>query len=125
MLLEEQSNTQQQLRTDEPWREEELFHTISRSMSMKAISRARIRLSNLIQVIPTANKFEILAKVNDSNEAMGSTSTSKINNATSIKSKKNDQKKIQQSLQTIQGNKKLERRWQRKARGQPCKKMCN
>jgi hypothetical protein len=54
MLLEEQSNTQQQqLRTDEPWREEELFHTMSRSTSMKATSRAGIRLSNLIQVIPT------------------------------------------------------------------------
>jgi len=47
---------------------------------MKATSTAGIRPSNLIQVIPTANKFEILAKVNDSNEAMGSTSTSIINN---------------------------------------------
>ena len=114
ILLEEQSITQQQqMRTDEPWREEELFHTISRSTSMKATSRAGIRPSNLIQVIPTANKFEILAQVNDSNEAMGWTSSSITNNATSIKFRKNDQKKIQQSLQKTQGNKKLERRWQR------------
>jgi len=57
ILLEEQSNTQQkQLRTDKPWREEELFHTITRSTLMKAISRAGIRSSSLIQVIPTANK---------------------------------------------------------------------
>jgi len=80
---------------------------------MKATSRAGIRPSNLIQVIPTANKFDILSKVNDSNEAMGSTSTSIINNATSIEFKKNDQKKVQQSQQTTQGNKTLERRRQR------------
>ena len=113
ILLEEQSNTQQQqLRTEEPCREE-LFHTTSRNTSMKITLRAGIRPSNLIQVIPTANKFEILSKVNDSNEATCSTSTSIINNATSRKFKKNSQKKTQQSLQTTQGKKKLERKRQR------------
>jgi len=113
ILLEEQSNTQQQqLRTEEPCREE-LFHTTSRNTSMKITLRAGIRPSNLIQVIPTANKFEILSKVNDSNEATCSTSTSIINNATSRKFKKNSQKKTQQSLQTTQRKKKLERKRQR------------
>jgi hypothetical protein len=58
---------------------------------MKAMPRTRIRRSNLIQVIPIANKFEILANVNESNEATCSTSASVVSNVTSIKSKKNDQ----------------------------------
>jgi hypothetical protein len=90
ILLEEHSITQQQqLRTDEP-RKEELFHPISRGTSIKAISRAGIRRSNLVQVIPTANKFEILANVNESNETMCLMSASIVSNVTSIKSKKND-----------------------------------
>jgi hypothetical protein len=56
ILLEEKSITQQQqLRTDEFGREEELFHPISKGTSMKATSRAGNRWNNLIQVIPTAN----------------------------------------------------------------------
>jgi bacterioferritin (cytochrome b1) len=44
ILLEEQSIIQQQqLRTDEPRREEESFHPIPRSTSMKAMSRTGIR----------------------------------------------------------------------------------
>jgi hypothetical protein len=80
---------------------------------MKAISRAGIRRSNLIQVIPTANKFEILANVNESNETMCSMSASNVSNVTSIKSKKNEQKKIQRFLQKTQGNNNLGRRRQR------------
>jgi hypothetical protein len=66
ILLEEQSMTQQQqLKLDEPRSEEELFHPISRGALMETTARAGIRQSNLIQIIPTANKFEILAKIND------------------------------------------------------------
>ena len=113
ILLEQQSITQQQqLRTDESRREKELFHPISRGTSMKATSRAAIRRSNLIQVIPTANKFEILVNMNDSNETECPTRVLPASNVTSKKFKKKDQKKTQRSLQKTQGNNNLERRWQ-------------
>jgi hypothetical protein len=111
ILLEEKSITQQQqLRTDELGREEELFHPISKGTSMKATSRAGNRWNNLIQVIPTANKFEILVNMNDSNETECQTSVLTASNVTSKKFKKKDQKKTQRSLQNTQGNNNLGRR---------------
>jgi len=80
---------------------------------MKATSRVGIRRSNLIQVIPTANKFEILVNMNDSNLTECLTSVLTTSNVTSDKFKKKDQKKTQQLLQKTQGNNKPERRRQR------------
>ena len=86
ILLEEQSVTQQQqLRADESRTEEELFHVISRGTSMKTTSRVGIRRSSLIQVIPTANKFEILVNMNDSNLTECPTSVLTASNVTSEK----------------------------------------
>jgi len=58
---------------------------------METTPRAGIRQSNLIQIIPTANKFELLDKINDSSEKICLKRASIISSVTSIKSKKNVQ----------------------------------
>ena len=99
ILLEEQSITQQQQPgTDDSRREDELFHSVSKGSSMKKTTRTGIRQSNLIQVIPTANKFEILASMHDSKETECLTSVPTAGNVTSKKFKTKDQKKIQRSF---------------------------
>jgi hypothetical protein len=114
ILLEEQFITrQQQMKTDEPRGEEELFHPLSRGTSMKVALRVGPRQNNLIQVIPTANKFGILANMNDSNETEYPTNVLTASNITSRKHKKKDQKMTQQSLQKSHGNNNLGRRRQR------------
>jgi hypothetical protein len=76
-------------------------------------ARTGINWSNITQVIPIANKFEILSDMNESKEVTCSTSASIINNVTPIKSKKKCQKKTQRFLQKAQGNKNLGRRRQK------------
>jgi hypothetical protein len=73
---------------DEPRSEEELFYPISRGALKETTARAGIRQSNLTQIIPTANKFEILAKINDSSEEICLKRASIVSSVTSIKSKK-------------------------------------
>ena len=80
---------------------------------MKATLRAGIRRSNLIQVILTANKFEILVNMNDSNLTECPTSILTASNVNSEKFKKKDQKKTQRLLRKTQGNNKPGRRRQR------------
>jgi hypothetical protein len=64
ILLEEQSTAQQQQRANER-REEVCFHPIPRGTSMKA--KTGVNWNNITQVIPIANKFEILSNVNELN----------------------------------------------------------
>jgi uncharacterized protein YhfF len=75
---------------------------------MKAASKAGLRRNNLIQVIPTASKFEILVNKNEC-----PTSVLTASNITSRKYKKKDQKMTQRSLLKTHGNNNLGRRQQR------------
>jgi hypothetical protein len=114
ILLEEQFITrQQQMETDEYRGEDELFHPLSRGTSAKVAPRTEPRQNNLIQVIPIANKFEILANMNDSNETEYPTNVWTASNITSRKHKTKDQKMTQRSLQKSHGNNNLGRRRQR------------
>jgi hypothetical protein len=89
ILLEEQYITrQQQIKTDESRGEDELFHPLSRFTSTKVAPRMGPEQNNLIQVIPTANKFEMLASMNDSNETQYPTYVWTARNITSRKTKK-------------------------------------
>jgi RNase H-fold protein (predicted Holliday junction resolvase) len=71
---------------------EESFFPVSRGGSIKASSRVGIKRHNLIQVIPTTNKFEVLANLNDISEASSASSEGHI---TSRNFKKKNQKKTQ------------------------------
>jgi hypothetical protein len=111
VLLEEQSSPHLQ-GSNETRKREESFYPIPRGSSMKP--RTGINWSNFTQVIPIANKFELLANVNESNEVTCLTSASSGNYITSIKSKKNCQmKKTQRVLQKTQGNRNPGRRRRR------------
>jgi hypothetical protein len=71
---------------------------------MRTTSRVGITWSNLIQVLPTTNKFEILTNLCDQNISKCSSYALNASNSTSKEIKKYDQKKIQQPQRKTQGN---------------------
>ena len=90
ILLEEQPNSQPKLmEAGDHLNKEGSFYPVSRGSSIKPSSRLR---NNLIQLIPTANKFGVLANLNDVNETSSASTEGDI---TSKNFKKKNQKKAQ------------------------------
>ena len=90
ILLEKQPNPQlKPMKACDHLTEEGSFYPVSRGSSNKASSQLR---NNLIQIIPTANKFGILANLNNVSETL---SASFKRDITSNNSKKKIQKKTQ------------------------------
>jgi hypothetical protein len=100
ILLEEQfSSKLKQRKTNGHLSEEEYFFPTSREDTAKVSSGIGSNISNLIQIIPTVNKYEVLANLNDASEATCNTSVSVEKNISSKISKKKGQKMNQKKIQ--------------------------
>jgi hypothetical protein len=77
ILLEEQLSSQlKQRKSNGQWSEEEYVYPTSRRDTAKVSSGIGSNRSNLLQIIPTVNKYEVRANLNDISEAMCNTSGS-------------------------------------------------
>ena len=77
ILLEEQFSSQlKQRKSNGHWSEEEYVYPTSRGDTAKVSSGMGSNRSNLIQIIPTVNKYEVLTNLNNASEAMCNTSGS-------------------------------------------------
>ena len=71
ILLEKQFNFQvHERKSNGHWNEEKYVHPTSRGDTEKVSSGIGSNRSNLIHIIPTANKYEVLANLNDTSEAV-------------------------------------------------------
>ena len=96
ILLEEQSSSQLKLmKADRHSSNEGSFHQVSRGSLIKTLSRLGNKRNNLIQIIPTANKFGVLANLNEVSEPLSALIDGDI---TSRNFKKKNQKKIKRRL---------------------------
>ena len=93
ILPEEQSSSQLKLmKADGHSSNEGSFHPVSRGSLIKTLSRLGNKRNNLIQIIPTSNKFGVLANLNDISEPLSALIDDDI---TSRNFKKKNQKKTQ------------------------------
>ena len=96
ILLEEQSSSQLKLmKADRHSSNEGFFHQVSRGGLIKTSSRLGNKRNNLKQIIPTANKFGVLANLNEVSEPLSALIDGDI---TSRNFKKKNQKKIKRRL---------------------------
>jgi hypothetical protein len=93
------------------------FNSVSGGDMIKASSRLRYKRSNLIQVIPTANKFGVLANLNYVSEILSTSLEGDITSRNFQNEKSKEDSRIEQLRNKVPENY-INRR-------QPYKKLCN